>query len=145
MSSFCAYHTLAASSGICTDCSKFDRQALCIWVLLPQISGIFMNLYLLTFKFLVSWKSEVKPIYKRLYFFWGGKKKFLNLRILALPQGVLIKLSQKPNYRHLAVEFWTPNFFKRQKRHPVFEQKAHHEFLQSYREDNVPDFPLLWW
>jgi len=41
--------------------------------LLPQISGTSMNLYLLTFKFLGTGKSEVGPIYKRLYFF--RKKK----------------------------------------------------------------------
>lgn len=101
-------------SGIYTDCSKFDRQDLRIRVLLSQISGTSMNLYLLTFKLPVSGKSEVKLIYKRLYFFWK-KKIFLNLRMLALLQGLLIKLCQKANYRQLAVEFWTPAFLRNRK------------------------------
>lgn len=59
--------------GIYTDCSKFVRQAFCIWVLLPQVSGTSMDLYLLTFQFPVGGKSEVKLTYKRLYFLGGGE------------------------------------------------------------------------
>lgn len=40
------------------------------------------------------------------------KKILLNLRMLALLQGLLIKLCQKANYRQLAVEFWTPAFLR---------------------------------
>lgn len=58
--------------GIYTDCSKFFRRAFCIWVLLPQVSGISMDLYLLTFQFPVGGKSEVKSTYTRLYFWRGG-------------------------------------------------------------------------
>lgn len=68
---FCAYHTPAIQV---RDCSELNRQTLFIPVLLPQIFGPSVNLHLLTFKFPVNGKSEVIPIYKRLYFFWRKEK-----------------------------------------------------------------------
>lgn len=75
----CAAKPLRSISGICTDCSTCDRQVLLAWVLPPLISETSINLYLLTFKFPLSGKSEVKPIYKRLFLKKKNKKN--NLKI----------------------------------------------------------------
>lgn len=60
-----------------------------------------------------EWEIRSKTNLQKALFF--SEKIFLTLRILALPQGVLINLSQKPNDRHLAMEFWTPTFLKDRK------------------------------